>query len=123
MKVKYCGATMSTYFVIVVCNILKLCSGGFYGEHSIFNHRHAPPAHFLGPRGAKGGHHFELQPRVCSGKVITLKHHTQQCITQVTHDNPGYHDQYFHIGLKEAKSHFGIFLYNPSQLQKNHLRL
>ena len=35
------------------------------------------------PREAKGGgaHHFELQPLVCSGKVITL---TQQCITQVT---------------------------------------
>ena len=25
--------------------------------------------------------------------------------------------------IKEAKSHFGIFLYNPSQLQKNHLKL
>ena len=28
-----------------------------------------------------------------------------------------------HLKLKEAKSHFEIFLYNPSQLQKNHLRL
>ena len=34
------------------------------------------------PRGAKwGASLFELQPLVCSGKVITL---TQQCITQVT---------------------------------------
>ena len=27
------------------------------------------------------------------------------------------------VRVKEAKSHFGIFLYNPSQLQNNHLRL
>ena len=39
---------------------------------------HAPPPPLFGLRGV---HHFELQPLVCSGKVITL---TQQCISQVT---------------------------------------
>ena len=39
----------------------------------------------FGARGGGGeGGHFELQPLVCSGKVITLTQHTQQCITQVT---------------------------------------
>ena len=42
-----------------------------------------PPPTFW-PKWAKGAHHFELQPLVCSGKVITLTQHTQQCITQVT---------------------------------------
>ena len=41
-----------------------------------------PP--LFGPGGARGAHHFELQPLVCivcSGKVRTL---TQQCIAQIT---------------------------------------
>ena len=43
-----------------------------------------PPPTFWPGGGARGAHHFELQPLVCivcSGKVITLR---QQCITQVT---------------------------------------
>ena len=34
--------------------------------------RRAP---LFGQSGAKGAHHFELQPLVCSGKVITLTQH------------------------------------------------
>ena len=44
----------------------------------------SPRPHFLAQGVQKGVHHFELQPLVCSGKVITLTQHTQQCITQVT---------------------------------------
>ena len=43
----------------------------------------APPT-FWSNGGKGGAHHFELQPLICSGKVITLTQHTQQCITQVT---------------------------------------
>ena len=31
--------------------------------------------HYLAQVGQRGAHHFELQPLVCSGKVITLTQH------------------------------------------------
>ena len=60
--------------------------GSWGGGHRLWSQgaRGACVPPLFGPREANWGASFELQPLVCSGKVITLTQHTQQCITQVT---------------------------------------
>ena len=68
----FTGTLIRVFLFLNYCTLHRLWSQGVGGFMR-------PP--LFGPRGGKGAHHFELQPVVSSGKVITL---TQQCVTQVT---------------------------------------